>query len=46
MPAPSMTIASAGAATSAPTASIRPLRRTIVPVAIGAPRGGDQPGAA
>jgi hypothetical protein len=32
-----MTVASGGIATSAPTASMSPLRRTIVPVAIGAP---------
>ena len=37
MPLPSMTVASAGGVTSAPTASMRPLRSTIVPDAIGLP---------
>jgi hypothetical protein len=36
MPVPSMTIASDGTVTFAPTASMTPLRMTIVPFAIGA----------
>ena len=37
IPVPSITVASAGGCTVAPTASISPLRMTIVPLAIGAP---------